>query len=49
MNFEEIDIWKLVFCLESLVDLQIETHFLSYKIKEQLALNKIFESQKKIL
>lgn len=46
LNFEEIDIWRLVSCVETLIELEVETILLSDKIKEQLALNRIFSSQR---
>lgn len=45
LNFEESDIWKLVFCLETLVELEVEGHLLGEQVKNQLALNRIYAEQ----
>lgn len=48
LNFEENDIWKLVSCIETLVDLEVEECFLTNKIRNQLDLNRIFAQQKNV-
>ena len=45
LNFEENDIWKLVFCLVTMVELEVEAHLMGENVRNQLALNRIFAEQ----
>ena len=45
LNFEENDIWKLVFCLETVVDLEVEAHLMGENVRNQLSLNRIIAEQ----